>query len=60
MKAVIADDEPVLARHLKARLARLWPELDIVGMAANGIEAREMIEALQAGPGLSSTSACPA
>jgi DNA-binding LytR/AlgR family response regulator len=23
----------------------LWPELDIVGMAANGIEAREMIEA---------------
>lgn len=47
MKAVIADDEPVLARHLKARLAVLWPQLDIAGMAANGIEARDMIEDLR-------------
>ena len=47
MKAVIADDEPLLARHLKARLAALWPQLEIVGVAANGIEARDMIEGLR-------------
>lgn len=47
MKAVIADDEPLLARHLKARLNALWPQLEIVGVAANGIEARDMIEALR-------------
>jgi DNA-binding LytR/AlgR family response regulator len=47
MKALIADDEPLLAAHLKARLAALWPQLDIAGIAANGIEARDMIEALR-------------
>ena len=44
MKAVIADDEPHLGAHLRARLNALWPDLDIVGLAANGIEARDMIE----------------
>lgn len=47
MKALIADDEPVLARHLRARLGELWPELEVVGMAANGMEALEMIEGLK-------------
>jgi len=47
MKAVIADDEPLLARHLKARLAALWPQLEIAGVAANGIEARDLIESLR-------------
>ena len=47
MKAVIADDEPLLAKHLKARLAALWPQLEIAGVAANGIEARDMIEDLR-------------
>jgi DNA-binding LytR/AlgR family response regulator len=47
VKAVIADDEPLLAKHLKARLAALWPQLEIAGVAANGIEAREMIEDLR-------------
>ncbi len=47
MKAVLADDEPLLVAHLKARLAALWPQLDIVGVAANGLEAREMIENLR-------------
>jgi DNA-binding LytR/AlgR family response regulator len=46
MKAVIADDEPVLAAHLKDRLLALWPQLEIAGMAANGIEALDMIEGL--------------
>ncbi|MCX7155775.1 MAG: LytTR family DNA-binding domain-containing protein [Rhodocyclales bacterium] len=47
MKAIIADDEPLLAKHLVARLAQLWPQLEIAGVAANGIEARDMIEALR-------------
>ncbi len=47
MKALIADDEPLLAQHLRARLGKLWPELEIVGTAANGTEALEMIERLQ-------------
>lgn len=47
MKAVIADDEPLLARHLKSRLGALWPQLEIAGVAANGVEARDMIEALR-------------
>lgn len=47
MKALIADDEPLLAQHLRSRLAALWPELEIAGVAANGIEARDMIDALR-------------
>ncbi len=47
MKAIIADDEAHLAKHLQARLAALWPELEVVGVAANGIEARELIEGLK-------------
>ncbi|MDZ4251385.1 MAG: LytTR family DNA-binding domain-containing protein [Sulfuritalea sp.] len=47
MKAVIADDEPHLAAHLQARLAVLWPQLAIAGIAANGIEARDMIVRLR-------------
>ncbi len=46
MNALIADDEAVLAEHLRSRLAALWPQLEIVGIAANGIEAKEMIEAM--------------
>jgi DNA-binding LytR/AlgR family response regulator len=38
-RALIADDEPNLAEDLRARLARLWPELEILPLAANGIEA---------------------
>ena len=46
MRAIIADDEPLLAEHLRARLAALWPQLEIIGIAANGIEAKELIEGL--------------
>ena len=41
--AIIADDEPRLAQHLQARLAILWPELEIVGVAGNGPEAQALI-----------------
>ena len=37
--AVIADDERLLREQLQARLAEVWPELEIVGEAKNGSEA---------------------
>lgn len=37
--ALIADDEPLLSDYLKQRLTELWPELQIVAVARNGLEA---------------------
>lgn len=45
--ALIADDEPHLAQHLKEQLTQLWPELDIVHVAKNGIEAAARIAELR-------------
>ena len=45
--ALIADDEPHLAQYLKTQLAQAWPELDIVKVAANGVEAAEAIADLE-------------
>jgi len=39
LKAVIAEDEPVLRRELIGLLGRLWPELEIVAEVGDGIEA---------------------
>lgn len=44
MKVLIADDEPHLLAHLKARLAAGWPELQVVAEAANGPEALRLAE----------------
>ncbi len=44
---LIADDEPHLARALAAELAALWPELQLLHTARNGVEAAERIAALQ-------------
>ncbi len=41
-RALIADDERLMREQLRARLAEVWPELDIVGEARNGVEAVEM------------------
>jgi DNA-binding LytR/AlgR family response regulator len=41
--AIIADDEPRLAEYLKGRLAVLWPELVIAGMATNGPDAQALL-----------------
>jgi DNA-binding LytR/AlgR family response regulator len=38
-RAVIADDERLLREQLRARLAEVWPELEIIGEAKNGAEA---------------------
>lgn len=43
--AVIAEDEPLLRAQLKARLAEAWPELDVVAEAANGDEAKRLVDA---------------
>ncbi|MCV2365967.1 LytTR family DNA-binding domain-containing protein [Paucibacter sp. DJ1R-11] len=46
-RALIADDEAHLALYLKNQLQQLWPELEIVAIARNGIEAAEQIAELQ-------------
>lgn len=40
--AVIAEDEPVLARTLTRLLEQVWPELRIVGVAEDGLRATEL------------------
>jgi DNA-binding LytR/AlgR family response regulator len=42
--AIIAEDEPHLARFLKDRLAAVWPALIVKGIAANGLEATKLID----------------
>jgi len=39
--ALIAEDEPVLADALLRQLHKLWPELQILNVASDGIQARE-------------------
>jgi len=46
-RALIAEDEPILAATLAHALRRLWPELDIVAICANGVEALQQGLALQ-------------
>ena len=43
--ALIADDEPHLAAYLQKQLAALWPELEWLPAARNGVEAAEAIAA---------------
>jgi DNA-binding LytR/AlgR family response regulator len=46
-RALIADDEPHLARYLRDQLLLLWPELDIVHIARDGVEAAARITELE-------------
>jgi DNA-binding LytR/AlgR family response regulator len=41
-RALIADDERLMREQLRARLAEVWPELEIVAEAKNGLEAVEL------------------
>jgi len=43
IRAVIADDERLMREQLRARLAEVWPELEIVAEARNGREAVEAV-----------------
>ena len=44
VRALIADDEVHLAGHLRARLEALWPGLEVLPLAANGVEALRALE----------------
>jgi len=46
-RALLADDEPLLRAGLRSHLARLWPELHVVGEARNGREALALFDAHQ-------------
>jgi DNA-binding LytR/AlgR family response regulator len=46
-RALIAEDEPVLAAMLAGALQRAWPELQIVATAPNGVAAVEQALALR-------------
>lgn len=43
-RALIAEDEPLLAQDLKSALARAWPELQVIALAGNGIEALRLVQ----------------
>ncbi|WP_153102085.1 LytR/AlgR family response regulator transcription factor [Paraburkholderia hayleyella] len=45
--ALIADDEPNLAIELASRLTQFWPELQIISMPRNGIDALAELNAQQ-------------
>lgn len=42
-RAIIADDERLMREQLRARLAEVWPELEIVAEARNGEEAVALV-----------------
>lgn len=42
-RALIADDEPHLALYLRDQLLALWPELHIIHVARNGVDAAARI-----------------
>jgi DNA-binding LytR/AlgR family response regulator len=41
-RAIIAEDEPLLAAGLEAALSRLWPQLQVVARVTNGAAALQM------------------
>jgi len=43
-RALIADDERLMREQLRARLSEVWPELEIVAEAKNGLEAVALTE----------------
>ena len=47
VRALIAEDEPILAAALAHALRRLWPELQLVATCANGVEALQQGLALR-------------
>lgn len=47
LRALIADDERLLREQLQSRLKQVWPELEIVGMARDGLEVVRMADELR-------------
>ena len=46
-RAIIADDERLLREQLQARLRESWPDLDICGVARDGLEAVKLADELR-------------
>jgi DNA-binding LytR/AlgR family response regulator len=46
-RCLIAEDEPLLAEGLRADLAALWPELQVLATVGDGLRATEQALALQ-------------
>lgn len=46
-RAVIVEDEPLLRAELRDQLQLLWPQLELVGEAADGVAALALIAAQQ-------------
>jgi DNA-binding LytR/AlgR family response regulator len=44
IRCVIADDERLMREQLRSRLAEVWPELQVVAEAKNGVEAVQCVE----------------
>jgi DNA-binding LytR/AlgR family response regulator len=44
IRAVLADDERLMREQLRSRLTEVWPELEIVAEAKNGLEAVELTQ----------------
>ncbi|OYU44659.1 MAG: DNA-binding response regulator [Burkholderiales bacterium PBB4] len=47
LRALISDDERLLREQLQSRLKQVWPELEIIGMARDGLEAVRMADELR-------------
>jgi DNA-binding LytR/AlgR family response regulator len=45
--ALIAEDEPLLAAHLRQELLRLWPGLEVLATVGDGLQAAAQALALQ-------------
>jgi YesN/AraC family two-component response regulator len=45
-RMLIADDEPLLRAELRESLALLWPEAELIGEAADGVEALRLAREL--------------
>lgn len=44
LKALLAEDEPLLRRQLRARIEKFWPELEVVAEAEDGVRAMEELD----------------
>jgi len=47
LTAIIADDEAALREHMQRLLTKLWPDLNICGLAKNGQQALDLIDECQ-------------
>jgi DNA-binding LytR/AlgR family response regulator len=42
--AIVAEDEPILRTQLEGKLAKLWPELEVIASVGDGAAALEALE----------------